>query len=45
MSVIDLEAVDVLHVGTVAPKVVIEYFTGCDPEMEFVAPRTLGALV
>ena len=45
MPVVDLEVVDMLHVGTMVPKVVVEDFAGCDPEMEFIAPRTLGTLV
>ena len=45
MSMVDLEVVDVLHVGTMASEVIVEDFVGCDPEMEFVAPHTLGALI
>ena len=45
MVMVDLQAVDMLHVGAMAPEVVVEGFMGCDPEMELVAPRTLSTLV
>ena len=45
MSMVDLQAVDMLHVEAMAPKVVVEDFAGCDPKMELIAPRTLSTLI